>query len=259
MSIMILSSTTSCVSAIEHLFDDMANKETTAVLCIGMENSRKFGNCSGSRIDAVRMHKTLSKYAKNATLLVSEQAVKNVVIQKMIEACQKDLAIIYYSGHGGEQKQTAASKQNYAESTGNDQFLCLYDNKMLDDEIWEIISHAKGRVVMIFDCCHAQTMYRSPMPFGFGKNATFDNGLFGESNQKNEPRILVISGCPDNTVSYGDASGGLLTNAFLAYFKENMTYERMWKLLHSNYSLNKAEQVQFTEIGKSFKDYLIFR
>ena len=43
-----------------------ANKETTAVLCIGMENS-KFGNCPGAQVDATRMHNLLKKYKKNVS------------------------------------------------------------------------------------------------------------------------------------------------------------------------------------------------
>lgn len=253
----VLSSTTSCVNL--HVFDQ-ADKNTTGVLCIGMENSKKFGHCAGSQVDATRMFKVLSRYSKDATLLISQQATKSAVVSKMVQVCQKDLAIIYYSGHGGDQSQTSATKANFTEPTGKDQFLCLYDNKVLDDEIWAVVSNAKGRVVMIFDCCHSATMFRTPIDF---KSET--NELFGIGKEEEErgnaktPNLLCISGCPDNTVSYGGADGGLLTNAILSYFKESMTYNKLWKLLHNDYQLNSQENVQFTEIGKEFKDYLIFR
>lgn len=232
---------------------EQANKDTTGVLCIGMETSR-YGACPGAQLDATRMYDLLKKkYSNHATLLLSQQATKAVVVQKMVEVCQKDLAIIFYSGHGGDQKQSAATKLNWPEPTGKDQFLCLYSGPMLDDEIWNVICGAKGRVVLIFDCCHSGTMFREPLNFSEKK---VDEELFGAGK---EPKMLCISGCPDNTYSYGGADGGLLTNAILQKFKEERTYESMWRLLHHDRTLNRSEQVQFHETGESFKDFLIFR
>ena len=245
-------SSTGCFSINTHVFEQ-ADKHSTAVLCIGMENSRYAGNCPGAGIDATRMHNLLKKYSDNTTLLISQQATKAVVVQKMVEACQKDLAIIFYSGHGGDQKQSAATKINFVEPSGKDQFLCLYDKQMLDDEIWNIICGAKGRVVLICDCCHSGTMFRAPMTFE-GKKV--DEGLFGAGR---EPNLWYLGGCIDQSYSYGDANGGLLTNAFLQKFKEGRTYDDMWRLLHGDKYLNQSEQVQNAVIGKSFKDYLIFR
>lgn len=242
----------SCKTINKHMFEQ-ADKKSTGVLCIGMEHSRYAGNCPGAGIDATRMHSILKKYSDNATLLISEQATKAVVVQKMVEVCQKDLAIIFYSGHGGDQKQSAATKLNYPEATGKDQFLCLYDTQMLDDEIWNVICGAKGRVVLICDCCHSGTMFRAPLKLE-GKKV--DKGLFGVGK---EPDLWYIGGCIDQSYSYGDANGGLLTNAFLDRYREDKTYDGMWKILHGNNLLNRQEQVQHTELGKSFKDYLIFR
>ena len=234
-----------------HTFEQ-ANKDTTSVLCIGMEKS-KYGECTGSQLDALRMFGLLSRsYSKHATILISEQATRATVIQKMIETCQNDLAIIFYSGHGGEKRQTETTKENFPEPSGKDQHLCLYDNYLLDDEIWEIICQAKGRVVLIFDCCHSATMYRSPMAFG----AKPSNGTFGA---RAVPNMLCISGCPDDSFSYGDKNGGLLTNAILKCLKEDRTYEKVWKILHADSELNTQEKVQFAEFGESFKDFLIFR
>lgn len=241
-----------CYSFNTHVFQQ-ADKDSTGVLCIGMENSR-FGNCPGARVDATRMHDLLKKnYSNHTTLLLSQQATKAVVIQKMQEVCKKDLAIIFYSGHGGDQKQSAATKLNWPEPTGKDQFLCLYDAALLDDEIWHIICGAKDRVVLICDCCHSGTMFRAPMTFE-GKKV--DEGLFGAGK---EPNLWYLGGCIDNGYSYGNTDGGLMTNAFLERFKEGRKYSDMWRLLHFNKILNQSEQVQHTELGKSFSDYLIFR
>lgn len=249
---MVSTTTVGCSTVNIHAFEQ-ADKKSTAVLCIGVERSR-WGACPGAQIDATRMHSLLQKYSDNATLLVSQQATKNAVKQKMIEVFQKDLAIVFYSGHGGDQRQSTTTKLNYPEASGKDQFLCLYDGQMLDDEIWSLVCSAKGRVVLIFDCCHSATMYRSPIDFQEQLKA--NDGIFAAGK---EPDLLCISGCPDNTYSYGDANGGLLTNALLSKYREERTYNRVWELLHSDKELNAQEQVQFSEFGKSFKNYLIFR
>lgn len=240
---------TGCSTIDTHIFQE-ADKKDTAVLCIGMENSRYAGSCPGAQVDATRMYNLLAKYSNNTTLLISQQATKAAVVAKMQEVCQKDLAIIFYSGHGGDQKQSAATKLNYPEPSGKDQFLCLYDRQMLDDEVWSIICNAKGRVVLICDCCHSGTMFRAPMSFSNGKVLT---------TRGSEPNLWYLGGCIDESYSYGDANGGLLTNAFLQAFREERSYDRIWEILHNNKTLNAQEQVQNAEFGKSFKNYKIFR
>jgi len=230
---------------------EQADKKDTAALCIGMESSRYAGNCPGAQLDATRMAELLKKYSDDVTLLLSQQATKVVVVQKMQEVCQKDLAIIFYSGHGGDQRQNATTKQNWEEPTGKDQFLCLYDRQLLDDEIWSILCNAKGRVVLICDCCHSGTMFRAPMRFVEKSEETFSSGK--------EPSLWYLAGCPDPDYSYGDEKGGVLTNAFLEYFREERTYDRIWELLHNNKYVNTQEVVQHVEMGKTFGGYRIFR
>ena len=250
ISMMTILSGDGCSTINAHVFEQ-ADKKDTGVLCIGMENSRYAGSCPGAQVDATRMFELLSKkYSDNATLLVSQQATKAAVIAKMRDVLQKDLAIIFYSGHGGDQKQSAATKLSYPEPSGKDQFLCLYDKQLLDDEIWSLLCQAKGRVVLICDCCHSGTMFRAPMSFSNGKVLKARGA---------EPRLFYLGGCIDQSYSYGDSSGGLMTNAFLKHFKESMTYEDMWKALHNDKALNAQEQIQNAAFGESFRHFLIFR
>lgn len=233
---------------------NFANDESTGVLCIGMQQSAAFGSCPGAQLDATRMHELLSKYSKNSTLLLSHQATKTVVVKKMQEVCQKDLAIIYYSGHGGSQKQKVNANTTFIEPSGHDSFLCLYNTYMLDDEIWAIVSNAKGRVVLIFDCCHSATMFRVTNPFNFENERKAM-----AATAKKSPRILVLSGCDDLNYSYGGNDGGLMTNTLLRRFRENKTYKELFENVRDNKELAKSQTVHITEIGDSFKRFTVFK
>lgn len=233
-----------------------AGEKDTAVVCIGMQNSKKYGNCPGAQLDATRMDNLLKKYTDNRTLLISQQATKAAVINAMQQACRKDLAIIFYSGHGGHQKQKVTANTTFIEPSGYDSFLCLYDAPMLDDEIWAIISNAKGRVVFIADACHSATMYRESPIF-----MNFESSLikhFSASKGKG-PRIFAVGGCGDLAYSYGGDDGGMLTNKILEAYKKERTYEKVFKIVKKDYNLMKTQTVTTTAIGESFSDFDIFR
>ena len=219
---------------------------STSVVCIGMENSRKFGKCPGSKIDAERMSKLLSKHSKKVTTLISSQATKGAVVNAIAEALKNDLTIIYYSGHGGSKSQTATTKKNWVEPSGVDSYLCLYDSFMLDDEIWNLFTKAKGRIVFIADCCHSGTMFRvSPSPSMF-------------SASSNSVRLLYIGGCEDTSYSYGSNNGGVMTNTLLKWYSTNYSYETLIRKMKQDTTLKSTENIQIVELGRSFKSLRAF-
>lgn len=237
-------------------------------LCVGMETSKRFGSCPGCQKDAERMAYLMSKdFGYAGDTLISGQATKEAVVSKLkagIEATPEDgLFLFFYSGHGGQERLGGA------EPTGadkDDEYLCLYDTHMLDDEIWSIVSKCKGRVFLYFDACHSATMYRSVASelkiggFKPGDNQvtlsmnpdgtlamamsandlvksrgfTFSPDKFAKATAKGtdnapSPRILCWSGCAESEYSYGSNSGGTLTNGVLAYWKKGRSYDDVWK------------------------------
>lgn len=228
----------------------VARNTNTWVVVIGMENSNYAGACPGAKYDATRMTSLFKRYTPNVSTFISEQATKASVVSAMKTAAKyADLFIFYYSGHGG----SATNYVNKEESDGHDEYLCFYDTYMLDDEVWNIISNATGRVVMIFDACHSETMYRAPsfatlMPL----SATHIESSTG-------PSILVMSGCPDDTFSYGDSDGGKLTNTLLKHYREDLSYDQLWKLIEDDKILQRYEKAQRTIIGRRFTSTRVFQ
>lgn len=233
---------------------DIQKGSNTWVVTVGMENSKFAGACPGAGIDAERMTKLLGAYATHLKAFSSETATKVAVTKAMKEAAANaELFIFYYSGHGGSEPFYDTGAE---ETDGKDEFLCLYDTWMTDNEVWAIIKNCKGRFLMINDCCHSQTMFRQPICFDLDKYAKAMRATHTESGPIN---MQCWSGCPDDTYSYGSSTGGKFTNTLLKYFDARKTYEYLWNEIESDKSLQQYEAVQRTLMGDSFTGRPVFR
>ena len=221
----------------------------TYTIVTGVENGYA-GKCEGCLLDAKRMTEILSPYSKTLTYLTDKNANRQAVVNALTEGVKHNLCIFFYSGHGGSVK-TYTDK---TEVDGHDEYLCLYDKELLDNDIWNIIKNAKGRVFLMFDCCHSGTMFRAPVTFIRQRMK-----LSATSTVSASVDILCWSGCPDDTYSYGGSDGGEFTNAIRKYFKSTLTYNELWSKVEADSSLKKYEQVQRTIIGKNFGNTKIFK
>ena len=222
------------------------SSHSTGIVCVGMGNSAKYGNCPGAQLDAQNMTKLLSQYG-HVTTLLNQQATKAAVINAFRQAAQKDLCIFFYSGHGGSDPIGNTAD----EPDRKNEYLCLYNTYMLDNEIWEIVKGAKGRVVLIFDCCHSETMFRDP---GVDMEGIVARAM--EERSADNVQMLCWSGCPDNSYSYGGNDGGILTNAILESYKKGKTYKSVWGRV-KNIAANQHPRK--TVIGKNFEDKKVFQ
>lgn len=222
-----------------------ASLPSTAVVCIGVENGWA-GACPGAAVDAKRMAKLLKLQAGNAKLLLDKDATVNSVKAALSDAVKSDFTVVFYSGHGGQDTHGDSS-----EADGKDEFMCLYDAPLYDNDIWRILSKGK-RVVLICDCCHSATMYRTALFSSKSK-------MMKSSKDSSQVQMLCWSGCPDNTYSYGSDEGGWLTNTLLKYFDATLTYQELWSKVKSDKALKRYEDVQETVIGTDFRNLKIFK
>ena len=86
-------------------------------------------------------------------------AVKKALEDQIEKVPEDGLFIFTYSGHGGQYDKSSTAKD---ETDGKDEFLCLYDGALIDNDLWVIFNKCKGRVFFVADCCHSGTIYRLP-------------------------------------------------------------------------------------------------
>ena len=229
--------------------------QSTYAVVVGMENSDSFGECPGADYDAKRMYNVLSMYTKNVVLLTDKNATYNAVTSAMKNGIANgDLFILYYSGHGGSEP---FSDTGIEEEDGKDEFLCLNDTFLRDNDIWNIIRNSKGRVMLIVDACHSKTIMRSPICFDLKRFKC--SSLQATSDETLGVNLQCWSGCPDDTYSYGSSNGGKMTNTILKYFNNNETYDSLWNKVESDTTLQKYEYVQRTRSGFGFDNVKVFR
>lgn len=192
----------------------------------------------GMTEDSDRFKKLLSDFVsnsnittfKNSTATVS--AIKNH-LQHIVNTSQDDeLFIFHFSGHGGNSDRDDTSH------------MCLYNGNLHDYEFWNYMQNIKGRVMVIFCCCHSGTMFRSinldgdtnnyitdntyadwnKSAYNFFKlkkqlyvsttessldddvdaNINTDSDIIYITDEEDLPSIIVYSACKDEEVSYMD-------------------------------------------------------
>lgn len=230
----------------------VTQSDTTCAVVVGMENSDCFGACPGAGLDAKRMKELLGKYTKNITFLTDKQASYKAVTDAIKEGIAKsELFIFYYSGHGGSERFADTGAE---EEDGMDEFYCLNDRYMRDNDMWAMITKSNGRILLINDACHSKSLYRSPcitLRKAMGLSAVRGDDL--------KFSMMCWSGCPDDTFSYGSATGGKFTNTLLKYFSDDMTYQELWSKISTDKSLQQYENPQETIIGDGFDGKKVFR
>ena len=239
-----------------------------ALIC-GLEQS-KWGYCYGSNRDSDTMLGLIKQYVDGSHIVklnngqATTIAVRKALKEQIAKVPEDGLFMFVYSGHGGQtQKKSNASN----ETDGKDEFLCLYDGYILDDELWTIFGECKGRILFIVDACHSSTMYRLPSEeidetLDDAENRLpLDTPFFARfENARSSHRMLVISGCDESNVSWGDSSqGGVLTSSLKRAFNKCLTYKEWWNKTRIDNAFKKVKQVPIcTKIGSFDIDVKVF-
>ena len=234
------------------------DKNKKYAVIVGMEQS-KWGGCSGANKDSNTMLGLVSQYvnADHTVKLNDKQgtcsAVRKALEDQIAKVPEDGLFIFTYSGHGGQYAKSGSAKD---ETDGRDEFLCLYDGALIDNDLWTLFNQCKGRVFVVFDCCHSGTMFRLPGEQEEGveeeDRLPLEKPFFAKfENVRTAIRMLVVSGCGEETISWGDsANGGVLTSSMKRAFNKCLTYREWWNKFKADPSFKKVKQVPIcTKVG----------
>jgi hypothetical protein len=232
----------------------------TAVLVgIGYKCDKKELQKKGADLDVQTMKETIvSTYYDNYKVGLQKPNCRYFVLQDnkatiqnvktaIYNAIHDELAIIYFSC-----KSTQVASNDPVEIDGLDECLQLYNGILRDNEIWDIISLAKGRVFIIFDTSNSSTMFRNSLNDNADILMNIDIGNTSKLN------ITCWSACLDNEVLPEKSTGGKLTSQL--YFKfssKEQTYQQVFdKILKS---LSNKQNINKTVIGEDFSNRSMFR
>lgn len=237
------------------------DKNKKYAVIVGMETS-KWGGCPGADKDSNTMLALIKQYVDNNQDHIKKlnnktatvDAVRAALNEQIAKVPEDGLFIFTYSGHGGQYNKSASASN---ETDGRDEFLCLFDGPMIDDELWTIMNQCKGRVLCIYDCCHSGTMYRLPNEEpGFDEEAEnrepLEKPFFAKyENVRAGIRMLVFSGCGEETVSWGDSkNGGVMTASMNRAFNKCLNYRDWWKKFKADSAFKKVKQTPIcTKVG----------
>ena len=168
-------------------------------LCIGMRYSLTNGECWGCDNDANYMDALFSGLGYSGTKLLSSDATKANVLGQLDDeialSTNNSLFIFYYTGHGLQDGETPSNPDYAGEmsSSGSEpdgadsenEYMCLYDHLLKDDELWAKVEQFNGRVMLIFDACHSQTLYRGVDVSVADNNNKGSNGSKDSKDSKN--------------------------------------------------------------------------
>ena len=246
-----------CDDCFDRAICQTTDKNKKFSLIVGMESS-KWGACPGADLDSRTMNGMVSQYTDNIVRLNNKQAtvsaVRNALNEQIAKVPEDGLLIFAYSGHGGQYNKSASAKN---EADGRDEFLCLFDGPLIDDDLWTIMNQCKGRVLCIYDCCHSGTMYRLPTEGAeadedVAEREPLERPFFSKyENVRAGIRMLVFSGCGEETVSWGDSKvGGVMTSSMNRAFNKCLNYKEWWNKFKADSSFKKVKQVPIcTKVG----------
>ena len=194
----------------------------------GIEDSELIGCID----DVLRMKDMLidelGYQAKNIMLLRDDTdnrelyPTKNNILKKLDEfvtnKTPEDDLWFHYSGHGSIRRDRSNDEKENIDSVviPND---FQTNGVILDDDIYTIIQNVKGKLFLLFDCCHSGSICDLPWSAQYIDNKLTKRNI--NTNQPENKNIYAISGSTDVQVSMENYNEvlqtkvGALTNAFL--------------------------------------------
>ena len=196
------------------------------------------GQLAGCINDANAMEAVASQlgYAAADKLIDGEATAANVIEALEMAASQVeagDTLLVTYSGHGGQVRDLNKDESSGPRPDRKDETWVLFDRMVLDDElnvVWTSLPPG-ARVIVVSDSCHSGSVTREigdvvrTMPADKNEaHVKANRALYQEiaasvskdaASAVPAARVVLVSGCQDDEVSYDGKKNGAFTEALL--------------------------------------------
>lgn len=209
--------------------------------------------CWGCELDVDNMGRILGSHGYHLHTLKTESATRDNILNTMSDISQKvvedDIFVFYYSGHGGQQLDTDGDEED-----GYDETLIVYDQIIIDDELFEQFKMFPDgvRIVMISDSCNSGTNYKNRRDIPFEKATPLNLFRSFGTRSRNEAmfQLIHMGGCRDGDASYGYHGGGEFTIALCQALSDKTFSGSYYELYEKTRSMIRTSQkVQYNEFG----------
>lgn len=227
----------------------VSNSSTAAVI-VCIEDSY-VGYNTGALKDLQMMSEVCSNVTDKVVILKNGRATRKNVKEAIKWACSHELAIVYFTCHGGQQK----AYKDKDELDGKDEVIYLADQAIVDNELWECFSTSTNRVFTIFDCCNSGTMFKATSNPNYVEQQEFI--LKATNQEKIKFSLLSFSACNDGYVSFASNDGGLMTKSLyniIKTFDYDISYQQAWTILKYSSDASKKQKACQTIVG-DYKDF----
>jgi uncharacterized caspase-like protein len=191
------------------------------------------GECPGCDVDVAEMATLAHRRGFDGVIALTNALVTRETMHGVYrDVCERleagDLLLLYYSGHGGQVADDSGDEPDDLDET-----LCWWDGELSDDEIAENLSliPAGVRVLYVTDSCHAGSNFRGRMKDERSRMKDDPSSLIlhplslQRAAAGMRASLLHFGGCADDRYSYGEATGGVFTQALIASLgKRRQTY-----------------------------------
>lgn len=155
--------------------------------------------------DAISMNTLASGLGYVGTVLTDEEAtlgaLESITAAVAGQLLAGDIFLLTYSGHGSQ-----VIDLNGDEADGLDESWCLYDGKILDDDLHKIWGRFRPgvRIIVVSDCCHSGTLIEKPLHRDIHCAASG----------------ILLAGCRDSQLSYDTPANGAFTAQLLKVWND---------------------------------------
>ncbi len=186
--------------------------------------------------DARAMADLSAELGLQTELLLTAQVTKAALVQGIEAGAERhqagDLFVVFFSGHGNTTKDLSGEEAQ--QGNGRDETLCLYDNQILDDELYALWQRFRPgvQIVVLTDACHSGSVLRGGedelVPKGMDertgkiikrRNPDLYRGMRAALPQAEpvQASVLQFAGCREDQLSYESRSlqHGQFTSALL--------------------------------------------